>query len=70
MTAIPANQPASEPERGPSRLRRWMAGLLVVAVLLGAYAYGLRWFTQQVGQDVQETLRDVPVLDDHSPRSN
>ncbi len=72
MTATDATRSASEPVRGRSRLRRWLIGLLIVAVLLAVYGIALRWASEELGQDVLESMRDVPVLDDdhHKPRSN
>ncbi|CAN5596795.1 hypothetical protein BH23PSE2_BH23PSE2_08420 [soil metagenome] len=60
--------PQSRPPR--SRLRRWMVGISVLLVLLAIYAVALRWLTTQIGNDVQDSLRDVPVLDHHTPRIN
>lgn len=46
------------------RLRRWLVGLCVVAVLLGAYAVALRWFTLQIGDGVEDNLRTAPAIED------
>ncbi len=66
MSASPA--PLSRPPR--SRLRRWLLSISVLLVLLAIYAVALRWVTLQIGNDVQDSLRDVPVLDHHTPRTN
>lgn len=72
MTATDATRPPSEPIRGRSRLRRWRIVLLIVAVLLAVYGIALRWATEELGQDLLESVRDVPVLDDdhHKPSSH
>lgn len=72
MTATDATRSASEPVHGRSRLRRWRIGLSIVAVLLAVYAIALRWATEELGQDMLDSVRDVPVLDDghHKPRSH
>lgn len=64
MAALPTPTP-SRP-----RARRWAIGIAVLLVLIAVYAVALRWITLQIGHDVQNTLRDVPVLDDHTPRTN
>jgi hypothetical protein len=63
-----ATSPAPAPPR--FRLSRWLAGLVVLLVLLAAYALALRWVTEQIGHDVENTFREAPVLDDHTPRIN
>ncbi len=70
MAATDATRSASEPVRGRSRMRRWLISLSIVAVLLAVYAIALRWATEELGQDVLESVRDVPVVDDnhHKPR--
>ena len=46
------------------RLRRWLIGLGVCAVLLGAYAFSLNWFAQQLGEDMEKTIRlPTPAAD-------
>ncbi len=66
MSVSPA--PLSHPPR--SRLSRWLITLCVLLVLLAIYAVALRWVTLQIGNDVQDSLRDVPVLDHHTPQTN
>jgi hypothetical protein len=72
MTATDATRSASGPVRGHSRLRRWLIVLLTVAALLALYGVALRWASEELGQGVLESVRDVPVLDDdhHKPRSH
>lgn len=72
MTATDATRSPSEPVRGRSRLRRWLIVLSIVAVLLAVYVIALRWASEELGQDVLESMRDVPVLEDdhHKPSSN
>ena len=41
----------------PRRLRRWLIGLGVCAVLLGGYAFTLNWFAQRLGEDMEKTIR-------------
>lgn len=41
----------------PRRLRRWLIGVGVCVVLLGAYAVTLNWFAQQLGNDMEKTIR-------------
>jgi hypothetical protein len=65
MAAIP-----SLPNSPRTPHRRWKAGVLVLVALLAVYALALQWVTEQVSQDVENSLRDVPVLDDHTPRTN
>ncbi|MGI8561151.1 MAG: hypothetical protein ACR2J7_06905 [Luteimonas sp.] len=64
MTSAPV------PTSSPHRLRRWLLGIMILAGLLAVYALALRWVTVQVGQDVENSLRTAPVLDDHTPRVN
>lgn len=52
------------------RLRRWLIGLCVVAVLLGAYAVALRWFTLQIGDGVEGSLRTAPAIEDTRHRAD
>lgn len=52
-------QPMSAPRR--SRVTRWMIGLALLAVLLTAYGLGLAWFTQRLENDLQKSLRALPV---------
>jgi hypothetical protein len=65
MAAIPSLPNSPQPTH-----RRWKVGVLVLVALLAAYAVALQWVTEQVSQDVESSLRDVPVLDDHTPRAN
>lgn len=72
MAASPADtapHPHPHPRPHP-RLRRWLTGIAVLLALLALYAVALRWLTVQIGDDVQNTLREVPVLDDHTPRTD
>jgi len=39
------------------RLRRWLIGLGVCVVLLGAYAVTLNWFAQRLGDDMKKSIR-------------
>jgi ferric-dicitrate binding protein FerR (iron transport regulator) len=68
MAASPASSPLPNPPR--LRLRRWLVGIVALLALLAVYAVALRWVTKQVGDDVQNSFREVPVLDDHTPRTN
>lgn len=58
------------PDARASRARRWLTVAVVVVALLAIYGLALRWITLQVGEDVQQSLRAVPTLDDHTPRTN
>lgn len=53
----------------PSRRRRWLVGLVLLGLFLAAYAIALSWFTRQVQQGVQQSLREVPVMDDNATRN-
>lgn len=66
MAASPAD---TNPHPRP-RQRRWLTGIAILLALLALYAVALRWLTVQIGDDVQNTLREVPVLDDHTPRTD
>ncbi|NZA25647.1 hypothetical protein H0E84_04570 [Luteimonas sp. SJ-92] len=46
------------------RLRRWLIGLAVLALLLAGYAAALHWFTLQVGDGVESSLRAAPLVED------
>lgn len=70
MAAIPANHTSAHRPQGRSRLRRWLLGVLVAGSVLAAYGYALRWLGEEVGQNMHDSMRDVPVLDDHTPRAN
>jgi hypothetical protein len=65
-----AASPAPSPTPPRFRLRRWLVGLVVLLALLAVYAVALRWVTEQIGDDVENTFREAPVLDDHTPRIN
>lgn len=52
------------------RLWRWLAVGAVLLLLLSAYAAALLRVTERIGGDVEDSLRSVPVLDDHTPRVN
>lgn len=49
---------------GPTRRRRWVVGLVLLALFLVAYAIALSWFTQKVQRGVQQSLQDLPVAAD------
>lgn len=69
MTSTHATPSASEPGRGYSRLRRWLIVLLVVGVLLAVYALALQWASEELGEDMLDSMREVPVIEDvhHKP---
>lgn len=51
-----------------SRRRRWLVGVVLLGLFLAAYAFALSWFTRQVQQGVQQSLRDIPVgVNDKAP---
>ncbi len=54
------------------RLRRWLAGLALLAALGLIYGLGLNWFAERLGDDVEKSLRVPEAVDsDHavlSPR--
>lgn len=56
------------PHHGRSRLARWLALATVCALLLGAYWIGLQRVGALLGDSVEQALRPVPALDDHTPR--
>lgn len=39
------------------RLRRWLIGIGLGLVVLGAYALSLNWFAQRLGDDMQKSIR-------------
>lgn len=43
----------------PRRRMAWLVWLVVLAVLLGAYAIGLRWVTLQVGSEVEASIHPL-----------
>jgi hypothetical protein len=49
------------------RMRRWLAWLVVVVVLLGAYAIALRWVTLRVESGVQASIH--PAVVEGPPRA-
>lgn len=53
-----------------SRLWRWLSVAAVLLLLLAAYAAALLRVTEAIGNGVQDNLREIPVLDDHTPRVN
>lgn len=65
-------QPSQQHEPRPGRLRRWLAGLALLAALALAYGASLSWFAQRLGNDVEKSLRMPEAVDsDHavlSPR--
>lgn len=40
-----------------NRLRRWVIGIGLGVVVLGLYAFSLNWFAQQLGDDMQKSIR-------------
>ena len=53
-----------------SRLWRWLGVAAVLLLLLAAYAAALLRVTETIGNGVEDNLREIPVLDDHTPRVN
>ena len=45
----------------PGRRKHWLAWLVVVAVLLGAYLVALRWFTLRVETGVEASIHHLPT---------
>lgn len=68
MPMAAATRPSSHP--GRPRLRRWLIAIVVVLVLAACYAITLQRITLRIGNDIQDSLRTAPVLDDHTPRLN
>lgn len=66
--AIPSSDSAT-PAVGPRRLRRWLVGLGIVAVLLVAYALALQTIGTLLGDGVESSLRTAPVVEDHQHRA-
>lgn len=56
------------PARRRSRLRRWVTGLVVLALVLAIYAVALRWFTVRVEADVHKSIRALPVAGEPAQR--
>lgn len=46
------------------RLRRWLIGLAVLAILLALYATLLERVKLRLDSDMQRSLRDTPLMDD------
>lgn len=55
---------AGESVKPRRRLLRWMIGLAIVLALLAAYALALQWVTTRVNDDVQKSIRELPVSDE------
>ena len=47
------------------RLRRWLIGVGMCVVLLGAYALTLNWFAQRLGDDMEKSIRLPTVSADN-----
>ena len=47
----------------PHRWKHWLAWLVVVAVLLGAYAVALRWFTLRVETGIEASIHHLPTTE-------
>ena len=45
------------------RLRRWLIGLSLLAVLALGYALSLSWFAHRLGDDVEKSLRTPDASD-------
>lgn len=54
VSVMDSSHPAPPPSR---RLRRWLIGVGVAVVVLGIYAFSLNWFAQQLGDDMQKSIR-------------
>ncbi len=39
------------------RLRRWLIVVGVAVAVLGLYGFSLNWFAQQLGDDMQKSIR-------------
>lgn len=48
-------QPGRSPR--PGRLRRWLVGLGLLALLMAVYGAGLNWFAHRLGSDIEKSLR-------------
>lgn len=59
---------AMHPQYSRTRLWRWLAVGTLCALLLGAYWIGLQRVGALLGDSVEQALRPVPALDDHTPR--
>lgn len=47
------------PTSQPRRRVAWLVWLVVVTVVLGAYAVGLRWVTLQIGSEVEASIHPL-----------
>jgi len=56
------SHPASPRSR---RLRRWLIGVGVTVLILGLYAFSLNWFAQQLGDDMQKSMRLPTTAAEH-----
>jgi len=54
QAAMDPSNPASPRSR---RLRRWLIGIGVTALLLAIYGFSLNWFAQQLGDDLEKSIR-------------
>lgn len=52
------------------RLRRWLIALAVLLALLGIYGVALDRMAQQLGEDMQKSLRMQPSVDDQKHRAD
>lgn len=65
------NAPTYGPPPAPRRRRvvRWLIALAILALLLGAYALVVLNVSGQIGDSVENSLRSLPVLEDHHHRA-
>jgi len=50
------------PVADDARIRRWCVLAIAAALLLGAYAGGVAWVTQQVEAGVDRSLQPLPAI--------
>lgn len=56
------------PER--SRPRRWPIAVAAGAVLLAAYGAALIWFSTHLGDEIQASMQQEPVVEDTRHRAD
>ncbi|WP_024891590.1 hypothetical protein [Luteimonas huabeiensis] len=68
VPSTPSSDSAS-PSAGGRRLRRWLLGLGIGALLLVGYALALQAIGTRIGDGVESSLRSAPVVDDRQHRA-
>lgn len=61
---------ATQPPRTSARLWRWLIAGVLLAALLAVYWIALQRLGAHLGDGVEQALRPVPALDQHTPSVN